>query len=181
MNLKSESKKPKILVIDDHACNLKYMVFVLEPAGYEIYLELNSSNGLKAAVNFKPDIIFLDIVMPNPDGFEVCRQLKSNATTKGIPVILNSTDDYPETIMTARKAGAEGFVAKPFGHEKVNTIIEYILQAKSNGASTNQLTPTYYAPDHTSNPLKGLSKTQGRKTKEWLELPQMLKFGFMIF
>ncbi len=71
----------KVLVIDDIKSNLKYMAHLMKSVGYDVFLEHRSLEALNAARTYNPDIIFLDIMMPDLDGFEVCRQLKSGDTT----------------------------------------------------------------------------------------------------
>ena len=86
-----------ILIIDDNPTNLRVAVDYLEDHGFEIMVARNGQMGIKRARYAQPDLILLDVRMPNIDGFETCRRLKANTTTNNIPVIfmtaLTSTED----------------------------------------------------------------------------------------
>ena len=102
----------KILIVDDTVSNLD----ILEDLLHE-YIVLSSTNGQDAleAVNEEPiDLILLDIMMPDMDGYEVCKRLKSNPETKEIPVIFITAKDDEASIEKAYKVGGDDYVRKPF-------------------------------------------------------------------
>jgi CheY-like chemotaxis protein len=86
MKLKS-SKKRTILTVDDRLENLKVLIKFLEDKGFELMVAQSGEEALKHTERITPDIILLDVLMPGIDGFETCRRLKSNDSTKDIPVI----------------------------------------------------------------------------------------------
>lgn len=107
-------KREKILLADDNPVNLQVLTDALEPAGYEILAAPNGETALDLAKRAKPDLLLLDIMMPRIDGLEVCRRLKADAVTSGIPVIFVTAKNNPEMISEAFDAGAVDYVTKPF-------------------------------------------------------------------
>lgn len=103
-----------ILVVDDNHGNVELLDALLSSRGYVIFKAYNGEDALKMAEEIHPHLILLDVMMPKMDGYEVCRRLKANHTTKFIPVImltaLSSIDDKVEGI----EAGADDFISKPF-------------------------------------------------------------------
>ena len=88
--------REKILVVDDMPANTKLMVELLSQE-YEVFYATNGEDGLNIAATELPDLIILDIMMPNMDGFEVCEKLKSDSLTQGIPVIfITALSDFDQ-------------------------------------------------------------------------------------
>lgn len=143
----------KILIVDDERFNIEVVVGFLEPEGYHLAYVTNGMDALKAAFSRPFDLILLDINMPQIDGFEVCRRLKNDPSTKEVPVIFLSALNDIKTITQAFSLGAADYLSKPFnGLElmaRVKTQIDlrrYIqeLKEKQNRlaqiAATDQLT-----------------------------------------
>ena len=86
MNLEA-NHSGKILIVDDNPNNLKVLYTYLKNAGFEVLVAEDGQSGIEAVEHSQPELILLDVMMPAMDGFEVCRRLKNNQTTKGIPVI----------------------------------------------------------------------------------------------
>jgi len=103
-----------ILIVDDSKLNIQVLGNVLEPEGYDVAVAMNGLQALEFAWKEKPELILLDVMMPNMDGYEVCRRLKSSVATRRIPVIfltaLNSTRD----IVKGFEMGGVDFITKPF-------------------------------------------------------------------
>lgn len=112
-----------IMVVDDTPTNLGVLFTALKNAGYKVLLDSNGQSALDTIARLRPDIILLDVMMPNIDGFEVCRQLKANALTRGIPVIFMTalTDSVDE--VKGLQLGAADYITKPF---KVETVLARI-------------------------------------------------------
>lgn len=118
--------KVKILAIDDNENNLISLKAILQEHldNFNLYLSDNGIDGIEKAIEYDPDIILLDIIMPEMDGFEVCRILKIDERTKDIPVIfLTALKDKTENRVRALELGAEGFIAKPI---EINELIAQI-------------------------------------------------------
>ncbi len=106
-------QNPKILIVDDEPLNIDILSNVLQN-DYIVLAATNGSNGLQAAYNAKPDIIILDVCMPNMDGYEVCRQLKENPATREIPIIFCTTQESDDDEAIGLQMGAVDYIHKPF-------------------------------------------------------------------
>ena len=104
----------EILVVDDVTANLVLLSNILRSGGYSVYSASSGERALQIAKHEKPSIIILDVLMPEMDGFEVCRQLKSNSVTAGIPVIFISALDDVHTKLKGFELGCVDFITKPF-------------------------------------------------------------------
>jgi DNA-binding response OmpR family regulator/DNA-binding CsgD family transcriptional regulator len=124
----SEPKLPVILIVDDILTNIKIMESILNKEGYRIETAINGKQALNMVRMVFPDIVLLDIVMPEMDGYEVCRILKSSPDTEGIPIIFLTVKFETEDIVKGFKAGAADYLAKPFNVsellERVRTHVE---------------------------------------------------------
>ncbi|MEG4395275.1 PAS domain S-box protein [Microcoleus sp. BROC3] len=109
----------KVLVVDDQPRNLRFLSKLLTAQGYQVYRAICGQLALKAAITHCPDLILLDIRMPEMNGYEVCLRLKSTAETEQIPVIfLSVLDDINDKLQAFRVGGAD-YIAKPFQVEEV--------------------------------------------------------------
>ena len=108
-----------ILIVDDSKLNIQVLSDILEEKSYRIALARSGKVALEFVEMKKPDLILLDIMMPEIDGFEVCRRLKSDPETKNIPIIFISGLDKSEDIVNGFKAGAVDYIVKPFKKEVV--------------------------------------------------------------
>jgi CheY-like chemotaxis protein len=79
--------KPKILVVDDTLANLRLLIDILEPRGYEILAASSGHAALKIAAAGRPDLILLDVMMPGQNGFELCRALRNDEASQAVPII----------------------------------------------------------------------------------------------
>jgi len=104
----------KVLIIDDYPATVKMMTEILQLKGYEIVAAYDGASGLLKARSEKPDLILLDIMMPEKSGFEVCRELKSDAATSGIPVIIVTIRVSEDSIRNGKSLGAAEYITKPF-------------------------------------------------------------------
>ncbi len=103
-----------ILVVDDTVANRQYLVSILGEAGYRVRAASSGKLALRAATHCPPDMILLDIRMPEMDGFEVCKKLKETPLLADIPVIFLSALTEPEDKATAFNLGGVDFITKPF-------------------------------------------------------------------
>ncbi len=115
----SESKKYTILVVDDLPENLRLLKEMLDRAGYEVRPVLNGETAISAIRKSPPDIVLLDIMMPDMTGYAVCERLKADERTRKIPVIfLSALDDLSDKVK-GFTAGGVDYITKPFHEEEV--------------------------------------------------------------
>jgi DNA-binding NtrC family response regulator len=110
---------PRILIVDDVPANLNLLSDALEPFGYTILAAPSGEIALGIAERAAPDLILLDVMMPEMDGYETCRRLKQRPETQHIPVIFITARDEPQSILQGFKAGGLDYVTKPFQTEEV--------------------------------------------------------------
>lgn len=121
----------KILIVDDRPQNLTLFQDILTPYNYEIKVATNGEDALKLANDFHPELILLDVVMPQMDGFEVLHQLKLNKSTNEIPVIFLTANDTTDDIVNGFEAGVVDYIAKPFHpRELIARVDTHLKKAK---------------------------------------------------
>ncbi|MEO5340478.1 MAG: hybrid sensor histidine kinase/response regulator [Magnetococcus sp. MYC-9] len=108
-----EPTLPRVLIVDDVPANIKVLLPTLQP-DFEVSIATNGQQALQLAESQKPDLILLDIVMPEMDGYEVCTRLKANEQTRDIPVIFITAKDDESDEMTGLELGAVDYITKPF-------------------------------------------------------------------
>lgn len=113
-----------ILIVDDHLENLQILFSMLTDYGYEVRRTINGQQALNVAMFEPPDLILLDILMPEMDGYEVCRQLKSEKSTANIPVIFLTALDDELDKLKAFEVGGVDYITKPFHIKEVIARIE---------------------------------------------------------
>lgn len=120
--------KPRILVVDDHIVNLKLLTGMLSQHGYRVQVAKNGFEGLQWLENNRPDLILLDIKMPDMDGYQFCSILKSRQRTKDIPVIFFSGVTHSIEKIRAFSVGGVDFISKPFQGVEVLARIDHQLR-----------------------------------------------------
>jgi len=121
--------KDVILVVDDQPNNLKVIASVLGRK-YSVSIANSGSNALKILENHTPDLILLDIMMPEMDGFEVCRNIKANENIRHIPVIFLSAKADIEDVIKGFNCGAADYITKPFNPTEVEVRVQNHLNLK---------------------------------------------------
>lgn len=106
--------KPLILIIDDIPQNLQLLGTILKKKQYEVAVATGGQQALNALENISPDLILLDIMMPEMDGYEVCRRIKENVSTSHIPVIFLTGKTETDDMVKGFRIGAADYVTKPF-------------------------------------------------------------------
>ena len=119
-----ESHFSNLLVVDDTPDNLRLLSTMLSDKGYKVRGVINGEMALKAARSTPPDLILLDITMPQMNGYEVCQHLKGDGRTSGIPVIFLSALDQVLDKVTAFAVGGVDYITKPFHLEEVLARVE---------------------------------------------------------
>ena len=110
----NNSVTESILLVDDNPTNLQILFQTLEGVGCKLLIAKNGQGALSIAGKALPDLILLDIMMPDIDGYEVCRQLKANHATADIPVIFLSALGDTEDKVKGFHLGAVDYITKPF-------------------------------------------------------------------
>jgi two-component system sensor histidine kinase/response regulator len=129
--MKNNQLKANILLVDDTQPTLRLLTDILTKQGYKVRGVLNGPTALKAARLSPPDLILLDIMMPEMDGYEVCVQLKADERTQDIPVIFISALDETLDKVKAFSIGGVDYVTKPFKAEEVLARIETHLALRN--------------------------------------------------
>jgi len=104
----------KILLVEDSPTQAQRAQLILEREGYDVTLAPDGAKGLERAVADQPDLVVTDIVMPNMDGYEMCREIKSRDETRGIPVVMLTTKGDIMDIIKGLGVGADNFITKPY-------------------------------------------------------------------
>ena len=114
----------KVLLVDDQPANLDVLRRMLEDRGYQVLLAPNGAVALKNAARAKPNLILLDIMMPEIDGYEVCRRLKADPETEAIPVIFCTARDLNDDVVRGFELGAVDFFMKP---QEFQELVVFVL------------------------------------------------------
>lgn len=124
-------KKEKILIVEDDLYINKMYQLKLNLEGYDVEIAENGKIGVEKAKSFKPDIMLLDILMPEMDGFEVLQKVKADADTKNIPVLIMSNLGQEDHIQKGKELGAVGYIVKTqYTPAKVVETIKEVLEKK---------------------------------------------------
>src|SRR5512141_1157275 len=105
--------KGRILVVEDNMDNYELVRLMLERAGYDVFLAVNGRDGVSAARLQKPDLILMDLGMPEMDGWIATEKIKSDDATKSIPLYALTAHTLPKERKRAMEAGCDGYVSKP--------------------------------------------------------------------
>ncbi len=116
-----------ILVVDDNPMNLKMVASILKPLGYKLAMANSASRAIQFAKEKTPDLILLDVMMPEMDGFEACEILKADKSTSGIPIIFLTARSDTSDIVRGFQVGGVDYVTKPFKAEEILARIQNIL------------------------------------------------------
>jgi len=114
------------LVVEDNMDNYELVRFVLERAGYGVFLAVNGRDGVDAARFQKPDLILMDLTMPEMDGWIAAEKIKENPITKSIPLIAITAHTLPRDRYRALQSGYDGYISKPI---HVQSFLEVIDKA----------------------------------------------------
>lgn len=123
--------KAKVLLVEDDPLQARHAREVLERAGYEVVSAADGIEAIKVTKGVRPDIILLDLVLPGLDGYEVCRWLKLDEQTRGIPVIMLTVKKDLSDKVTGLQIGADDYLPKPFDEGELNARIYASLRTKA--------------------------------------------------
>jgi len=135
----SAMSKGRILVVEDNMDNYELVRFVLERAGYDVFLAMNGRDGVAAARLQKPDLILMDLSMPEMDGWMAAEKLKADEITKSIPLYALSAHTLPSDRKRALDAGCDGYISKPIHMAGFLDIIESALGRKKKPRKSREI------------------------------------------
>jgi len=111
--------KERILIVDDDDVTLRLAAHIFKKGGYEVHTAINGAEGLRMVETIEPDLVILDVMMPDMSGLEVCERLRSNPATAWLPIIVLSAKSSVEDKLDGFQAGADDYVAKPVSHKEL--------------------------------------------------------------
>ncbi len=120
----------KILIVDDDEDVLLIVQTILDNAGYSAVLARNGREGVEMAIDAKPDLILLDVMMPELSGWEVCTTLKSAPETRQIPIAMLTVKSEIRDLITGMQVGADDYITKPFTRKKLLSTVRRLLDEK---------------------------------------------------
>jgi response regulator RpfG family c-di-GMP phosphodiesterase len=126
-----KDRKYSILCVDDEPLNLSLLEAILVPRGYEVFCVSNGSDALETISRERVDLLLLDVMMPEMNGFEVCCRIKADHRFRSIPVIMITAHAAKENRIRGIEAGAEDFISKPFDISEVLARIGMLIRVKS--------------------------------------------------
>jgi two-component system, sensor histidine kinase and response regulator len=138
---RSVNRQTKILVAEDSRTQAEYLRHILETEGYRVMLADNGTEALEQAALDRPSIILSDIVMPEMDGYELCRRIKQDIKTAAIPVILVSQLFDPVDVIRGLESGADDFIIKPYDPGYIRARIAGILRILDQPDTENVASP----------------------------------------
>ncbi len=124
---------PKILVVDDEPDALEVLEFNLKNAGYEVSTADDGEAALKKARQLLPDLILLDLMLPEVDGLEVCKLLRRDPATSGIPIIMVTAKAAEIDRVVGLELGADDYVTKPFSPRELVLRVRNLLRRRTEG------------------------------------------------
>jgi class 3 adenylate cyclase/CheY-like chemotaxis protein len=120
----------RILVIDDVAQNVKLLEQLLTLSGYEVMTAYSGAEGLTKVASGNPDLVLLDVVMPNMSGYEVCRAIRSDPATELLPVVMVTALDPGEERVKGIESGADDFLSKPINQPELLARVKSLLRIR---------------------------------------------------
>ena len=120
----------RILIVDDSPSQLLGIQRIVEKLGHESLTAEDGAAGVEVAKRELPDMVLMDVVMPNLNGFQATRTLSREASTKHIPVILVTTKDQDTDRVWGMRQGAKAYLTKPFSEDELAEVIERVFNAR---------------------------------------------------
>ena len=123
--------KGRILIVEDNEDNFQLVRFLLERDGFEVISAANGQEGVETAMREKPDLILMDLSMPEMDGWTAAQKIKAEPETKAIPLLALTAHTLPGDRMRALEAGCDGYISKPIN-------VEYLIKTVSSSIGKAQ-------------------------------------------
>ena len=136
--------KANILIIDDEPDLVELLKYNLAKEGYKVEFAFNGFDGLRASEVFKPDLLILDIMLPDINGYEVCKRIKRTSDVSPVPIIFLSAKQEEVDKVLGFESGAEDYITKPFSvaelMARIRTILRRVPPANSTGNGKTEIT-----------------------------------------
>lgn len=175
---KAASASGGIMVVDDTPSALHLMVELLSREGYTVRPASTGELALRSAMRTPPELILLDVQMPGMDGYAVCRKLKAEPTTAGVPVIFLSALNDTESRVRGLEVGAQDFISKPFQAEEVLARVRtHLMLGRTMQALDDMCTDLQQAVVERSSDLDELSTTLARQVSDHRETARRLQLA----
>jgi DNA-binding response OmpR family regulator len=129
--------KCRILLVEDEENIVELLKLYLEDAGYEVKVASNGAESLRLFKEFKPDLILLDIMLPEKDGLDVCREVRKSSQ---VPIIMLTAKDTETDKVVGLELGADDYVTKPFSPRELMARIKAVLRRSSSPIQTEKIT-----------------------------------------
>jgi len=133
------TNKPTILVVEDEEDLRNIIIYNLKREGYQVTGVETGEQGLGQANALMPDLIVLDLMLPGINGLDVCRQIKQDSNTRGIPIIIVSAKGEEADIVSGLELGADDYVPKPFSPSILLARVRAVLRRSKQAAEENDL------------------------------------------
>jgi two-component system, chemotaxis family, chemotaxis protein CheY len=117
-----------ILMVDDSAAMLQLVVFTMKSAGFEVMTAARADEAVEKAARSKFDMVITDLNMPERDGIDLIRSLRANPDYKFVPIIMLTTESQEARKQEGRKAGASGWVVKPFSPDRLLDVVRRFMK-----------------------------------------------------
>jgi len=125
-----ENAIDQILIVEDSPTQAEQLKYLLEKNGYRVFMAKNGREALGFIAESTPSLVISDIVMPEMNGYELCRQIKARERTKNIPVLLLTVLSNPEDVIESVSCGADSFLTKPYSEDYLLSLINFIFTNK---------------------------------------------------
>ncbi len=156
--------KANILTVDDEEDILELVRFNLEREGYAVQCALSGNEAIKAVQKQIPDLIVLDLMLPDIDGLEITRILKGEPQTKAIPIIMLTAKDEEPDIVTGLELGADDYIAKPFSPRILLARVRAVLRRKKEEEREDR-SPTVMVHNITIDPGRRAVLVDGKQVQ----------------
>ena len=121
----------RVVIVEDEPHIVLSLEFLLERAGYETATATDGAQGLALVRRLRPDVVLLDVMMPELNGYDVCRAIKADPALAGIPVIMLSAKGQEVEVLRGLELGAAAYVTKPFGNTEILDAVRRVLPARA--------------------------------------------------
>ncbi|MGC9502283.1 diguanylate cyclase [Baaleninema sp.] len=128
--MENDKENDIVLVVDDDSTNIKVIIDALKQEGFTIISARNGEMGIKRAMFSKPDLILLDVMMPDMNGFETCYRLKSEPSTRNIPILFMTALNDEDSKVKGFNSGGVDYITKPVGHRELLARVKTHLSLK---------------------------------------------------
>ncbi|MBR8829779.1 MAG: Sensor histidine kinase RcsC [Chroococcopsis gigantea SAG 12.99] len=166
-----------VLVVDDISSNVQVLVALLENAGYNTTFSTSGKNALERVETAKPDLILLDLMMPEMDGLEVCERLKANQETVNIPVIFITANNEKDNLLKAFAKGAVDYVTKPFNALELLARVRTHIELKH---TRDRLESELKQRQRTENNIRRAEQNLRKTSSRLTSLIQNLQVGILV-